>query len=543
MSSESSAAVALAHPGLDADPGHSVDTDPPMLVKIVTSVAPFPNGEEGRRLSRLLYNEELDGTSDPNAGQFTGYEGTAERLIVTAGVSDGSSSVLLTHLLVATAVSPPPDIKLTYAYDSSNPSHRPIRDVAGNHAATFPNQADAKDAAYVNRPRFNDGDSVTLSINENNADEASVGTVAATDLDGDTPTYSLAHSADVHSFAIDASTGEIKVAPGVTLNREAKASYALTALATDNEDDFGQTLDTSSAVLVSNTGRSTDDKANFRSTAREFAQNFRTGDGDYLLTHVGLSVEKWNGTFSSVEAAIWSVSDNGLPDSLLYPLTKPASGVDNAVNVFTVPAGLQARLEPETVYAFVVRNSHADGTVALVMNATHDADEDGVSASGWNIWNHFVRRKSLTDDSWVVDHVTGRDHYVVQLSVSASEYHAPDDAIAVRVDVGNVDEPPAAPTGLTVTGQTSRTLALEWTAPVEGDGPAPNGYGVRCSRAAPTRRTRRTGCTRPTPAATAPPAAVSPLCWAAWRRTRRTGWRCAPTVSTVRARGRRRWAA
>ena len=90
-------------------------------------------------------------------------------------------------------------------------------------------------------PSFDDGAAKTLSIEENNTDAATVGTVAATDSDGDTLTYSLTSSSTDHnSFTID-SSGNIKVATGVTLDHEAKASYSVTAQVTDGEDSSGNT--------------------------------------------------------------------------------------------------------------------------------------------------------------------------------------------------------------------------------------------------------------------------------------------------------------
>ncbi len=93
-------------------------------------------------------------------------------------------------------------------------------------------------------PSFDDGAAKTLSIAENNADAAAVGTVAATDADGDTLTYSLLSAGSDHnSFTIDAS-GNIKVATGVTLDHEAKSSYSMFAEVTDGEDSNGDTEQT-----------------------------------------------------------------------------------------------------------------------------------------------------------------------------------------------------------------------------------------------------------------------------------------------------------
>ena len=79
----------------------------------------------------------------------------------------------------------------------------------------------------------------TLSIDENHADGASVGTVAATDADDDALTYWLTSAGTDHeAFTIDAE-GEIKVKSGVTLDHEAQPTYALTAHVGDGEHANG----------------------------------------------------------------------------------------------------------------------------------------------------------------------------------------------------------------------------------------------------------------------------------------------------------------
>ena len=81
-------------------------------------------------------------------------------------------------------------------------------------------------------PVFSDGSSTTRSIDENSAVGANVGArVRATDRDGDRLTYSL-RGTDDGSFTIS-STGQIMVATGTMLDFEDKASYMVTARATD----------------------------------------------------------------------------------------------------------------------------------------------------------------------------------------------------------------------------------------------------------------------------------------------------------------------
>ena len=96
-------------------------------------------------------------------------------------------------------------------------------------------------------PRFAAGDAITLTVAELHADAAPVGApLAASDPDGDTPSFSLTSAGtDHHSFTIDPA-GQIRVAPGVTLDYETKSTYTVIAQVTDGEDDAGRLQDTPS---------------------------------------------------------------------------------------------------------------------------------------------------------------------------------------------------------------------------------------------------------------------------------------------------------
>ena len=320
---------------------------------------------------------------------------------------------------------------------------------------------------FVSDPAFSDGATKTLSIDENNAAAASVGTVAATDADGDTLTYFLEPGGDASNFTIS-STGEIKVASGTTLNREAQASYTVTAAVTDGDDPWGQTLP-SGATVVSNIGLGTASTYSMTGPGARGAQIFTTGDNavGYTLTNIGLRIASWIAT-AAPTAAIWSTTAAGVPDSLLFTLTNPAR-MEHTTITFTAPAG--ARLEPGTAYALVLENS---GPGLFRPLATSSDDENSGAASGWSIADDR-QNFSTSTMGWSIH------SSALQMSVSASEYLPPDDTIAVTINVANVNEPPtAAPTGLAVTGQTSRSLDLSWNAvAAAAGGPAPNGYDFR----------------------------------------------------------------
>ena len=95
-------------------------------------------------------------------------------------------------------------------------------------------------ATYSTKPKF-DADELTLSVEENAPEGSPVGLpVAAEDLDGDSLTYSVTGAAE---FAINAATGQIRVAAGATLNYEETQSYTVTVSVTDGEDNDGRPQD------------------------------------------------------------------------------------------------------------------------------------------------------------------------------------------------------------------------------------------------------------------------------------------------------------
>ena len=92
-------------------------------------------------------------------------------------------------------------------------------------------------------PSFQD-DSYEFSTDENTAANTVVGTVVATDPDGDSLTYSVGGTDEAAFngvFALNASTGVITVKPGASVNYERKESYSVNIIVTDGKDDSGAT--------------------------------------------------------------------------------------------------------------------------------------------------------------------------------------------------------------------------------------------------------------------------------------------------------------
>jgi hypothetical protein len=84
------------------------------------------------------------------------------------------------------------------------------------------------------------GGDITASIAENST-SGSVGTISASDDDGDTITYTISGTGSAN-FTIDASTGAVSVASSATLDYETATSYALTITATDTNSSSDTAL-------------------------------------------------------------------------------------------------------------------------------------------------------------------------------------------------------------------------------------------------------------------------------------------------------------
>ena len=110
-------------------------------------------------------------------------------------------------------------------------------------------------AAGPTAPSF-EANSYEFSVDENTAPDTLVQSVAATDLDGDSLTYSVGGTdaaAFEAVFALNTSSGEITVKTGASINYETAepTSYRVNVMVTDGEDDSGatQTVPTTDATV------------------------------------------------------------------------------------------------------------------------------------------------------------------------------------------------------------------------------------------------------------------------------------------------------
>ncbi|MCY3698924.1 MAG: tandem-95 repeat protein [Gemmatimonadetes bacterium] len=209
--------------------------------RTVTNVTPpsvmdaLVNGTE----LTLTFDAALSTTAAPAASRFT-VEGTTAATTVTAVAFRSGDATVLDLTLSAAVGSGETGVTLAYtAGDDANP----LQDGNGRRVADFTGRTVRNPASGA--PSFPTTTS-RRSVRENSAAGRVVGTVTATDPNGDPLTYALSSTAgggtDHESFAIDANTGRITVAAGATLNFEAKSSYAVTVTASDGTNSASHQL-------------------------------------------------------------------------------------------------------------------------------------------------------------------------------------------------------------------------------------------------------------------------------------------------------------
>ena len=219
--------------------------------------------------------------------------------------------------------------------------------------------------------------------------------VTATDLDGDTLTYTL-EGTDAASFDIVSSTGQIQTISGVTYDYESQPEYFVAVKADDgnggtdsyfmlisltDEDESAETT-----AWVSNTAQTlTNITIVVGNADKRFSQGFTTGaeTGGYSLGSVGVHIRDADlESGETLTVHIYTASATGAIDTLVHTLISPDSYEDRAVNLFTAPAG--ATLAANTDY-LVVFEATGDAANDFRLSLTNSTSEDSGSATGWSI--------------------------------------------------------------------------------------------------------------------------------------------------------------
>ena len=342
---------------------------------------------------------------------------------------------------------------------------------------------DANDA-----PVFTDGDSATRSIAENTAAGTNIGNaIAATDVDGDTLTYTLGGT-DAGSFGIVSTTGQLQTK--AALDYETKNAYSVTITASDgtltdtidvtinvtniNEAPIFTDGDSTTRTVAENTDSGTDigsavaatdadndvltytlggtdaDSFSIVSTSGQL-QTSATLDYETKSSYsVTVSVSDNNGGSDAIDVTI-NVTD---VDETPPPPPPPPPAINNAP-VFT---------DGTSTTRAIAENTDSGTNIGTPVAAT-DADGDtltytlgGTDADAFGIVNTIGQLQT----SAALDYET-KNTYAVTVSVSDGKGGT--DSINVTINITDVNEDPTnnAPT-FTEGDSTTRSVAENTTA-------------------------------------------------------------------------------
>ena len=260
-----------------------------------------------------------------------------------------------------------------------------------------------------------DGTGLDRSVAENTAAGVAVGDpVAATDADtDDVLTYTLADtvadSGDAASFDIDSGSGQISVGEGVTLDKEAKDTYAVTVTAADpwatgSNDD---TTKDSIAVTITVTNVDEDPSVTGVATAGSHAEN----------TPIATSVLTFTATDPEAGALGWSLSGDDAGDfniaagTLTFKVSpnfeSPADADTNNIYEVTVVVTDSGANTDEMDLTVKVTDVDEDGTVNLFplqprigfpTTASLEDVDGGVSGVIWQ-WARSVADNLAVNDT------------------------------------------------------------------------------------------------------------------------------------------------
>ena len=285
------------------------------------------------------------------------------------------------------------------------------------------------------------------SVSENAPPRAKVGDpVIATDVDGDLLGYRLQGAPE---FEIDEDTGQIQVAPGVTLDRERTPSYEVTVTASDGKggtDSITVTINVSNVneaptavndtattdedqsvridVLANDTDPDTERAALTVSVLRDPLDGTARVERDRTITYTP------NANFAGENSFTYSVSDGSLSDAGSVTVTVEAVNDAPAFPAATAERSVSENASPGAKVGVPVIATDVDGDLLgyrLQGAPEFEIDED-------------------TGQIQVAPGVTlDRERTPsYEVTVTASDGKGGTDSITVTINVSNVNEAPTA---------------------------------------------------------------------------------------------------
>ena len=304
------------------------------------------------------------------------------------------------------------------------------------------------DVAYA--PAF-EAESYAFSVAEDAAVDAAVGTVTATDPEGETVTYALTAGNDAGTLALDASTGALTVAR--TLDYEVTSSYPLTVTASDGQ---GGTTTAAVTVTVTNVDEPPDfGAASYAfSVAEDAAVDAAVGtvaatdpEGDTVTYAITAGNDAGAFALDASSGALTLAAALDYETTASYSLTVSASDAQSTTATVTVTVTVTNVDEPPAFeaesYAFSVAEDAAAGASVGTVTATDP--EDGALTYAITAGNDgsafgIAAATGTLTVAGALDYETTTSY---SLTVTASDAAGGTATATVPITVTDVDEPPA----------------------------------------------------------------------------------------------------
>ena len=319
------------------------------------------------------------------------------------------------------------------------------------------NVTDVNEILTMSAPVFADGSTTARTVAEDTGTGANIGsTVAATDANNDTLTYSLGGT-DAASFDIDRTSGQLKTR--AALDYETKNSYSVTVTVSD-----GSLTDSIAVTITVSDANDAPVFAADASATRSVAENTGAGinigsalaatdaDNDTLTYTLGgtdassFDIDRASGQLTTRAAldyetkaaytVVITVSDGSLTDSITVTI--------NVTNVPETPTNRAPVFsEGSTTSRAVAENTAADASIGSAVAAT-DPDNDALTytLNGTDASSFDIDRTSGQLKTRAALNYESKTAYTVVITVSDGSLT---DSITVTINVTDLDDQ-ASPT-------------------------------------------------------------------------------------------------
>ena len=300
--------------------------------------------------------------------------------VMTITTQPGRGSVVLDTNTQMLTYTPAKDDHDTYTFMYTARDDDPVRRLTSPAAQVTVTVNPVNDA-----PEF-ETEMTTRTVSESAQPGDEVGTkVEATDVDDITLTYSLSGASD---FVIDA-TGQIRVAPGVTLDREGTSSYEVTVTASDRLNESDSITVTINVSDVPEPPTAVNDTAMTAEDTRvniDVLDNDTDPDTERARLRVSVLTQPLNGTARAQSDQTITYTPNANfagPNSFTYRVSDGRLTDDGSVSVTVVAVNDAPTFFPTTAARSVPEDAEADDNVGAPVTATDvDGDLLGYRLSG-----------------------------------------------------------------------------------------------------------------------------------------------------------------